>query len=105
MAGHTPGPWAFDWEDEDRKWAIVTSPTGKIVANVNTESGPDLPPLVSDKMPAGANARLIACAPSMLTALKEALHPLEMYHIYGWPDRNNVIAQVKSAIAKAEGRE
>ena len=73
MGKYTPGPWKFDWEDDNRTWAIVKSPTGKIIANVNTESGPDIAPLVSEKMPAQSNAQLIAAAPDLFAALKAIL--------------------------------
>ena len=46
----------------------------------------------------------------VLAALKAAVEPLELYHAYGWPDRDGVISKVKAviriaeaAIAKAEG--
>ena len=42
-------------------------------------------------------------APDLLAALKAAIEPLELYHAYGWPDRDGVIAKVKAAIRKAEG--
>lgn len=66
---HTPGPWSFSFESSSCEWAIVTDSNGNIVANVNSETGPDLPPLVSIKMPQTANARIIAAAPEMLEAL------------------------------------
>lgn len=37
--------------------------------------------------------------------IKEAIGPLELYHAYGWPDRDGVIRRLKAAIAKAEGKE
>ena len=47
--------------------------------------------------------RLEQSAPDILSALKAAVGPLELYHAYGWPDRDGVIAKVKAAIRKAEG--
>ena len=47
----------------------MTNAAGNIIANVNSESGPDIPPLVSTKMPRDANARLIAASPLLLAAL------------------------------------
>ena len=98
-AKFTPGPWTFDWEDDNRTWAIVKSPTGKIVANVNTESGPDIAPLVSDKMPAQANAQLIASAPDLLDAAQTALECLEGGG-FGKAYAEDVL---RAAIRKAEG--
>jgi len=73
-AKHTPGPWKYGWETPAREWAQVTTAQGNIIANVNTETGPDIPPLVSKKMPADANARLIAAAPDLLAALEGILN-------------------------------
>ena len=101
MGKYTTGPWTFDWEDDNRTWAIVKSPTGKIVANVNTESGPDIAPLVSDKMPAQANAQLISAAPDLFEALKIILE-----YPYGDAsplDDPLVMEQARAAIRKAEG--
>ena len=47
--------------------------------------------------------RIQLAAPDLLAALKAAVEPLELYHAYGWPDRDGVIAKVKAAIRKAEG--
>lgn len=70
-AKHTPGPWLFRWEGEDREWAIVTSATGSIIVNVNTETGPDIHSVPAMRqMPAEANARLISYAPDLLGALE-----------------------------------
>lgn len=51
---HTPGPWRVDLREMRDGWVIVVDDNEGIVANVNTESGPDIPPLVSREMPAGA---------------------------------------------------
>ena len=103
-AKFTPGPWTFDWEDDNRTWAIVKSPTGKIVANVNTESGPDIAPLVSDKMPAQANAQLISAAPDLFEALKKAIDALERADdSFGVPGLHGIINEADAAIRKAEG--
>ena len=102
-AKFTPGPWTFDWEDDNRTWAIVKSPTGKIVANVNTESGPDIAPLVSDKMPAQANAQLISASPDLFEALKIILE-----YPYGDAsplDDPLVMERARAAISKAEGEQ
>ena len=71
MSKHTPGPWEVRHESIDPRWAIVTTSMGDIVANVNAETGPDIPPLVTTKMPRAANAALIAAAPDLLAALEQ----------------------------------
>lgn len=76
-------------------WELVTAPSGKIVANVNAESGIELA-----AMPAQANARLIAAAPELLEALQELLpHAFEYWSEYGGND--DYIARARAAIAKA----
>lgn len=44
---------------------------------MNRESGPDLPPLVSTKMPQCANARLIALAPEMVGMIERLAEKVE----------------------------
>lgn len=101
---HTPGPWSYRWETEARDWAIVTDANGSIVANVNTETGPDASSAPATRqMPAEANARLIAAAPDLLEALTSSLELLE--HHYPKPARNGQIARARAAIAKATGGE
>ena len=68
---HTRGPWKYGFESADHEWAIVTDTGGSIIANVNTETGPDATSApATRKMPAEANARLIAFAPDMLALLE-----------------------------------
>lgn len=68
---HTPGPWHFSFESADPNWSIVMDRSGGIVANVNSETGPDAASApATRKMPATATARLIAAAPDMLAALR-----------------------------------
>ncbi|GIK39550.1 MAG: hypothetical protein BroJett011_33830 [Chloroflexota bacterium] len=73
---HTPGPWTYHFEEPNRDWVLIMAggPKGKIIANVNTQSCPDIDsaPLFR-VMPAKANANLIAAAPDMYEAL-EMIH-------------------------------
>ena len=118
MSGHTPGPWTV----EDN--AIMAS-VGAHICTVSTSD--DFPCLTEsdDKTEAEvrsdcdieceANARLIAAAPDLLTALSELLHA------YSEPDRRlccdgrdcgcmgatahqEAEHYARKAIAKAEGR-
>ena len=65
---HTPGPWRFS-KSESFGWGLIVDSHENIIANVNTETGPDFPPLVSTKMPCAGNGELMAAAPDMLAAL------------------------------------
>lgn len=107
---HTPGPWDVRQESVCPEWSIVVATGGRIVANVNSETGPDIPPLVSTKMPREANARLIAAAPEMLEALREVVTEDGANCLaYGTdtPAFRRRIAAIntiaRAAIAKAEG--
>ena len=66
---HTAGPWKFSESKLASGWGLVIDSHKNIIANVNTETGPDIPPLVSTKMPCKANGMVIAAAPDMLAAL------------------------------------
>ena len=99
---HTPGPWEISLREMLDGWVIVADRDGGIVANVNTETGPNIPPLVSRKMPAGANAALIAAAPELLAALKR----MWLYfgvRCDGTPRDWTEWREARDAIAKAEG--
>lgn len=108
-AKHAPGPWSFSWESEKREWAIVTAQGGSIVANVNTESGPDAQSAPAMRiMPADANARLISAAPDLLEALKDARQTiLDLKNSCGSEcegSDDEWVGEIDAAIAKAEGR-
>ena len=66
---HTAGPWRFIASELSSGWGLIVDSHENIIANVNTETGPDIPPLVSTKMPCAANGMLMAAAPDMLAAL------------------------------------
>ena len=66
---HTPGPWRFIASELSSGWGLIVDSHENIIANVNTETGPDTPPLVSTKVPCAANGMLMAAAPDMLAAL------------------------------------
>jgi hypothetical protein len=97
---HTPRPWKVLIDPNDEWPKIVAgSNTGKIIANVNPESFCfGVAELVD--MPAEANARLIAAAPDLLAALKEAIKivPLGSTKVAEW------VPRAMNAIDKAEGK-
>jgi hypothetical protein len=103
---HTPGPWAVD-DDTLEIFSIVPGHSTGWIAKVlgNDDNGRPLSP---DEM--AANARLIAAAPEMLSALRAARDDLsdllEVAHLTdeGVADTTAVLDQVIAAIAKAEGR-
>jgi ribosomal protein S7 len=106
MSKHTSGPWNWSVESVDPEWAVVTDKSGGIVANVNSETGPDASSAPAMRqMPRDANARLIAAAPDMLEALREAEHASQ--ELCNGQDPANecwaVLARIRAAIAKAEG--
>ncbi len=69
---HTPGPWAierFYTEDQIMGEMVILCSNGRPIAKTNHS-------LISKNLPPAeilANARLIAAAPDLLTALKEVL--------------------------------
>ena len=111
---HTPGPWKYSFESIDPRWAIVTAKSGAIVANVNSETGPDVVSApVMRQMPADANAKLISAAPDLLEACKAALHLLQHPRAVTIQDHVTVLYNdardtrtiIDAAIAKATGKE
>lgn len=90
MAKHTPGPWVTSATDD----TVVIDATGREVAAIDGDyNDPDTWPQME------ANARLIAAAPDLLLALREARDALN-----GAPNTVGLHSQINSAIAKAEGR-
>lgn len=68
--GHTPGPWRVSLTDD----TVVVTVDGSEVASIDGDyNEPDLWPIME------ANARLIASAPSLLSALREAREALEAF--------------------------
>ena len=82
---HTPGPWVID-----PCWDILgnTDDGNGMVCQITTDAVP--------RDEAEANARLIAAAPELLEALREATSALKG-NGYGVED-------LEAALAKAEGR-
>jgi len=82
---HTPGPWEFLPPEDGCCGAIITK-TGWVCD--------------FDVSPSEANARLIAAAPDLLEALKEADEDFERE---GFDPEGPYRAHIRAAIAKATG--
>ena len=104
MSKHMPGPWEWHYRDD-------ADAPGSVVA-VGYPNHPDRPHAVAmcpryGKQDWEANARLIAAAPDMLEACREALYASVNETTY--PDGpclpRDVRDDLRAAIAKAEGRE
>lgn len=102
---HTPGPWYID---PDKPTMVLDGPlktAGEIVAQCGASAKLGIAMHISIAS-SQANARLIAAAPELLEALKEARR-----WMYGIPAENGATCETKSemvdmmdaAIAKAEG--
>lgn len=96
MSKHTPGPWKAHFQEA----YFVTGPDlGRVAMMMNLKGAYGLGGRRSGDESA-ANARLIAAAPELLEALREAAdyarHP-----DYDWPVEFS--RRVSAAIAKAEG--
>jgi hypothetical protein len=91
---HTPGPWTLEGRNiiglVDSTYTGI--PTTPVIAVITSH--------YHGEAVAKMDARLIACAPELLEALKTALnltHPEDAIHAE--------ITMIQQAIAKAEGRE
>lgn len=84
MSKYTPGPWHVDEHGAIRGGDLsIVATRHRLPMEVHT-----------------ANAHLIAAAPDLLQALKEAVEVFCIEVPFG----NKTIAQMRAAIAKAEGR-
>jgi hypothetical protein len=115
MSGHTPGPWAAVKHYSDSV-SVVDSQGFEHVEVVNTAIllgyaeklgidhwgySPDASREISDEEQA-ANARLIAAAPDLLSALQRTLRALDL--ALAWKpvrDASETIGEAQAAIAKA----
>jgi hypothetical protein len=82
---HTPGPWHVD------KIAAITS------FYVTDNYGDDIARVQGGSASSGANAHLIASAPEMYAALKDAIDG-------GFACPEPMLDRMRAAIAKAEGK-
>lgn len=90
---HTPGPWrrTLDWTSRYKTiFADRNTQIAHLVVNGSVQTNSEIE----------GNANLIAAAPDLLQACKDALLLAELYDIEG-----AAIDAARAAIAKAEGRE
>lgn len=102
MSEHTPGPWCIAYGDSGRPRAIYAPKDKNIpgaIGNVIRWNGIGLP----SSPIAHANALLIAAAPDMLEALKDAQGCLRELGEDGWSDAPYLLNVIGAAIAKATG--
>ena len=94
-AQHTPGPWRIGDAGHTIFGAPNGTPSPKTIANLPFKNG-------------GHDARLIAAAPDLLAAAKEAEG-----HLADWvqqvggiigDEADDALTAIRAAIAKAEGR-
>jgi len=95
---HTPGPWLRESEinSEGSDWILVTKDYAEIV-DLRLDDG-----LVVSEQEQEANARLISAAPELLNALRGVA---DRWDKDDEADDPVLGAVIRSAIAKAEGRE
>lgn len=98
---HTPGPWTFSTKDygqrNNGRWFDILPGDGGLAFTAVVQ--PSIPTEEAE-----ANARLIAAAPELLTALKDALAALELAKKRD-PDQAGLYhcPLAREAAAKAEG--
>ena len=76
MSGHSPGPWAAEYDESYDVWRIVSEPrTGYVAVIAYYEPDEnDTPEDLATPKEVKANARLIAASPDLLEALREIYH-------------------------------
>ncbi len=91
MTKHTPGPWITNGGQIETEQGVYNGGIIATVGIVNHQDATDI-----------ANARLIAAAPELLAAAKQAREHLVYYRSV--PAGQTVMDNLDAAIAKAEGR-
>ena len=98
MGKHTPGPWAID--ESHINGSINAGKRHVALASFYNCHDEEVR-VTRDQQK--ANAQLIAAAPDLLAALKQALEALERADDYGVPGLGRIIDAADDAIRKAEG--
>lgn len=100
MSNHMPAPWEF-WHNEKGGWSIKGQ-SGEVICQRN-----DWDHRAADSI---ANGKIMAAAPELLAALKDAAQSIEFYakryndRWDGTVTTESVLGIARAAIAKAEGR-
>ena len=97
---HTPGPWTLKIGDSDHRFVRVSGHWDEKVHYLYSVG------TYKDFEREIANARLIAAAPELLEAMKEAKNGLRYWEpqtAYGASERARICALVDAAITKATG--
>jgi hypothetical protein len=99
---HTPGPWSIP--TPRMGFSAIHGPDGQLVFGIAAGSADERRP----EAVCEANANLIAAAPEMYEALKEAIENLEQtlrWRGEGWEcSEDDLLGNARAALAKAEGR-
>jgi hypothetical protein len=91
---HTPGPWVLGINDEDWSWSVMGG--GYEITSLPFHAYDELVDDVAE-----ADARLIAAAPDLLSALEEVGKRLAMHKNLTKKDMRAFV-QMEAAIAKAK---
>ena len=83
MTQHTTEPWKVSLEDSTPEWSVITAAGGRVVANVNEETGPELiagVPVMRVR-PGELNARrIVACVNALRGVPTEELERHHLAH-------------------------
>lgn len=91
MSAHTPGPWHVN--ENGRRVRVYSKGGSRIIAEIISPEGLE------------ANARLIAAAPDMLTALHAICTAMKFHPSQGLEEAlESAYNQCSDAVEKAEGR-
>lgn len=108
---HTPGPWVVDldrefFQDGDQVSVEAMTVDGMVareVCSLFLDTGEDKDG--EDYAEDAANARLIAAAPDLLTALRDLCDAIPDATVEADPPLGCWVEMAREAISKAEGRE
>jgi hypothetical protein len=103
---HTPGPWETQYRGNGESEVLANGADRDDVACICYVAG-GLGMSIEEIIESEANAKLIAAAPELLDALKQAVRALNEIARFtvGYSDSYAIAMQCDHAIAKAEGRD
>jgi hypothetical protein len=100
----TPGPWKVDvWDYKSHKDLIIQTETNRLAA-IDWDEGKDNPYTIKKEV-AEANARLIAAAPELYVACKQAQQEIKAMAAMLGNDHETCLSWnlIQNAIDKVEG--